>query len=110
MLVLYTTEDGKSQIKLRADQQTVWLTQLEMAELVDASKQNVSQHLKNPFGGGDLQEKSVVKNSFTTAPHGITSSTVKESLTVRFSGGRGATTEESSVARSACSVVQWRSA
>jgi hypothetical protein len=29
VLILYTTEDGKSQIKLRADQQTVWLTQLE---------------------------------------------------------------------------------
>ncbi len=36
-LILYTTEDGRSQIKLRAQEQTVWLTQLEMAELFDAS-------------------------------------------------------------------------
>jgi hypothetical protein len=48
-LILYTTEDGKSQIKLRAAQQTVWLTQLEMADLFDATKQNISLHLKNIF-------------------------------------------------------------
>ena len=33
-LILYTTEDGRSRIKLRADRQTVWLTQSEMAELL----------------------------------------------------------------------------
>ena len=38
-LILYTTEDGRSQIRLRAEQQTVWLTQREMAELFDATKQ-----------------------------------------------------------------------
>lgn len=36
-LILYTTDDGKSQIQLRADLGTVWLTQLEMAELFDAT-------------------------------------------------------------------------
>jgi hypothetical protein len=41
-LILYTTDDGSSQIKLRAKDQSVWLTQLEMAELFDATKQNVS--------------------------------------------------------------------
>ena len=70
MLILYTTEDGKSQIKLRADQQTVWLTQLEMAELFDASKQNISLHLKNLFEDGELLQQSVVKESLTTAADG----------------------------------------
>lgn len=70
MLILYTTEDGKSQIKLRADQQTVWLTQLEMAELFDATKQNISLHLKNLFEDKELQEGSVVKESLTTAADG----------------------------------------
>lgn len=69
-LILYTTEDGKSQIKLRADQQTVWLTQLEMAELFDASKQNISLHLKNLFQDSELLENSVVKDSLTTAADG----------------------------------------
>ncbi|MDP3294499.1 MAG: RhuM family protein [Nevskia sp.] len=69
-LILYTTEDGRSQIRLRADQQTVWLTQLEMAELFDATKQNISLHLKNLFDDGELDELSVVKESLTTAADG----------------------------------------
>lgn len=69
-LILYTTEDGRSQIKLRAQEQTVWLTQLEMAELFDATKQNVSLHLKNVFEDGELDTGSVVKESLTTATDG----------------------------------------
>ena len=69
-LILYTTDDGRSQIKLRAEQHTVWLTQLEMADLFDATKQNVSLHLKNIFGEGELVEDSVVKESLTTAADG----------------------------------------
>ena len=64
-LILYTTEDGRSQIKLRADQQTVWLTQLEMAELFDATKQNISLHLKNVFQDGELDPAATVKESLT---------------------------------------------
>lgn len=69
-LILYTTEDGRSQIKLRAQEQTVWLTQLEMAELFDATKQNISLHLKNVFEDGELDAGSVVKESLTTATDG----------------------------------------
>jgi len=69
-LILYTTEDGRSQIKLRAQEQTVWLTQLEMSELFDATKQNISLHLKNVFEDGELDEVSVVKDSLTTAADG----------------------------------------
>ena len=42
MLILYTTEDGKSRIRLRADKNTVWLIQLEMADLFTTAKQNIS--------------------------------------------------------------------
>ena len=66
-LIFYTTDDGKSQIQLRADLGTVWLTQLEMAELFDATKQNISLHLKNLFVDGELDANSVVKESLTTA-------------------------------------------
>jgi hypothetical protein len=69
-LILYTTEDGKSQIKLRSDLDTVWLTQLEMAELFDATKQNVSLHLKNIFDDLELIQDAVVKESLTTAADG----------------------------------------
>jgi len=69
-LILYTTEDGRSRIQLRADRNTVWLTQLEMAELFDATKQNISLHLKNIFEDGELDVDSVVKESLTTAADG----------------------------------------
>jgi len=72
MLILYTTEDGKSQIQLRAEEQTVWLTQSEMADLFATTKQNVSLHLQNIFEDEELQ----------------LTATVKESLTVQFEGER----------------------
>ena len=48
-LILYTSDDGKSQIQLRVDLGTVWLSQLEMAELFQTSKQNIAKHLKAIF-------------------------------------------------------------
>ena len=69
-LILYTTEDGQNRIQLRADSQTVWLTQQEMAELFSATKQNVSLHLKNIFEDNELDDSSVVKESLTTAADG----------------------------------------
>jgi hypothetical protein len=69
-LILYTSEDGQAHVQLRADLGTVWLTQLEMAELFNASKQNISLHLKNLFQDGELHEESVVKESLTTAADG----------------------------------------
>ena len=69
-LIVYTTEDGRSQIKLRADRQTVWLTQLEMADLFDATKQNISLHLKNVFEDGELDPAATVKESLTVQIEG----------------------------------------
>jgi len=69
-LILYTTDDGRSQIKLRAQEQTVWLTQLEMAELFDTTKQNISLHLKNVFDDGELDPAATVKESLTVQTEG----------------------------------------
>ena len=69
-LILYTTDDGKSQIQLRADLGTVWLTQLEMAELFQTSKQNIAKHLKAIFSEQELTQDSVVNQRLTTAADG----------------------------------------
>jgi hypothetical protein len=69
-LILYTSEDGKSRIQLRTDENTVWLTQLEMAELFDATKQNISLHLKNLFEDGELKPAATVKESLTVQIEG----------------------------------------
>jgi len=70
MLIPYTTEDGKSTIQLRADQETVWLTQLEIAELFNATKQNISLHLKNIFEDGELFPEATVKDSLKVQTEG----------------------------------------
>jgi len=69
-LILYTSEDGKSRIQLRAKDQTVWLSQREMAELFDVSTDNVGLHLKNIFAEGELDENSVTEESSATAADG----------------------------------------
>lgn len=71
-MILYTSPDGRVRMNLRAEGGTVWLTQLEIAELFDTSKQNVSLHAKNIFEDKELREEA----------------TVKESLTVQDEGGR----------------------
>jgi hypothetical protein len=62
-LILYTTDDGRSQIKLRAEQQTVRLTQKEMADLFATTRHNI-------FEDKELREGSVVKESLTVPIEG----------------------------------------
>lgn len=69
-LVLYISDDGRTRLDLRIDGRTVWLTQLEIAELFQTTKQNVSLHARNIFEDGELAEDSVVKESLTTAADG----------------------------------------
>lgn len=69
-LILYTSDDGQTQLHLRAESGSVWLSQLEIADLFQTSKQNVSLHAKNIFADGELLESSVVKESLTTASDG----------------------------------------
>ncbi|ULR88734.1 virulence RhuM family protein [Comamonas sp. B21-038] len=68
--ILYTTEDGRSQIKLRTKGQTVWLTQREMAQLFDVSTDNIGLHLKNIFADEEIEASSVTEESSVTASDG----------------------------------------
>lgn len=69
-LILYTTEDGKTHLDLKVEGDTVWLTQMEMAELFQRSKKTISEHLGNIFSENELQESAVVRNFRTTAADG----------------------------------------
>lgn len=69
-LILYTTDDGQSQLVLRELGGQVWLTQLEIAELYQTSKQNISKHVKSVLSDGELAEGAVVNSKFTTAADG----------------------------------------
>jgi len=66
-ILLYQTEDGNTKIDVRLEDETVWLSQAQMVELFQTTKQNISLHVRNVFNEGELQEDSVVKYSLTTA-------------------------------------------
>ena len=65
--VLYQTEDGQNRIQCQLVDGTIWLSQMQMGELFQRSKQTISEHLQNIFEEGELREDSVVRNFRTTA-------------------------------------------
>ena len=67
--LLYQTEDGCIHIETRM-QETIWLTQEQMCLLFDKNKRTISEHIRNIFGEGELQENSVVRKFRTTAADG----------------------------------------
>ena len=69
-ILIYPGQDGKTAIQLRTQDGSVWLTQIEIAELFLTTKQNVSLHIKNVLQEKELEKDSVVKESFTTAADG----------------------------------------
>jgi len=69
-LIIYQTDEGDTRLQVRIERETVWLSQNQMADLFQTTKQNVSLHLKNIFTEGELHEESVVKDFLTTASDG----------------------------------------
>ena len=69
-IIIYNTEDGKAKINLRLEDGTVWLNQLQIAELFQTTKQNISKHIKAILEDGELEEKMVVNYQLTTTKHG----------------------------------------
>lgn len=61
-IILYTTTDGKANIKLYADNGTVWLTQAQMAELFNTTPQNITLHIKNIYSEGELLPEATCKD------------------------------------------------
>jgi len=68
--LLYQSEDSRIKINVRLEDNTVWLTQADMVDLFQSSKSNISEHIKNVFEEGELQEDSVVRKFRTTATDG----------------------------------------
>ena len=69
-IVLYQTPDGHTSLDVKLEDETVWLTQAQMAALFETTKQNVSLHVNNLFKEGELIREVVVKDFFTTTRHG----------------------------------------
>jgi len=61
-IVLYRTEDGRTRIQCRFEDETIWLTQAQIAELFQVTPQNVTLHLKAIFDEGELTEEATCKD------------------------------------------------
>ncbi|WP_413540418.1 virulence RhuM family protein [Gallibacterium anatis] len=86
-MILYTAADGGIQIKVTLEDETVWLTLDQMAQLFGRDKSTVSRHIKNIFEEEELQRASVVANFATTASDGKTYQVEHYNLDVIISVG-----------------------
>ena len=69
-LILYRSDDGLVQTQIKTMESSVWLSQLEIADLFDNSKQNISLHIKNILEEGELEKTATVKESLTVQSEG----------------------------------------
>ena len=69
-IIIYQTDDGLTKIDVKIENETVWLSQQQMAELYGTTKQNISLHIKNIFDEKELNENSTVKEFLTVQKEG----------------------------------------
>ena len=69
-ILIYQDNDNNIHTEVQLENDTVWLSQSQLADLFKKSKQNISLHIRNIFKEGELIEDSVVKDSLTTASDG----------------------------------------
>jgi death-on-curing family protein len=86
-IVIYKGNDNQIELSVQFEGDTVWLNQQQMAQLFNQTKQNISLHINNIFKEGELKQKSVVKESLTTAQDGKKYSTKFYNLDVIISVG-----------------------
>ena len=86
-IIIYQTQDGKTKIDVKVENETVWLNQAQMVELFQSSKANVSEHISHIFAEGELDENSVVRKFRTTGTDGKSYNTKHYNLDVIISVG-----------------------
>lgn len=69
-IILYRTEDGKTEIEVNLEKETAWLSQKQMAELFDCTTENIIFHLKNVFESAELSEKATTKDYLVVQKEG----------------------------------------
>lgn len=69
-VIIYTSDDGTTKIDLRLEDGTVWLSQLQIAELFETTKQNISKHIQAIYEDSELDEKATVNQELTVQKEG----------------------------------------
>ncbi|GJQ22617.1 cell filamentation protein Fic [Candidatus Brocadia sapporoensis] len=69
-IILYQTDDGQTKLQVKMEDETVWLTQDQMAELFDKGRTTITEHIQNVFKEGELEEESVCREFRRTGSDG----------------------------------------
>jgi hypothetical protein len=69
-IIIYQTEEGKNELEVRLQDETIWLTQDQMASLFGKSKKTISEHINNLFKEAELEKESVIRKFRTAAKDG----------------------------------------
>ncbi|OYQ48618.1 virulence RhuM family protein [Flavobacterium aurantiibacter] len=77
-IIIYQNPDGNIKIDVRLEEETVWLTQDQMATLFGKAKSTINEHIKNVFAEGELEEKVVVRKFRITTQHGAIAGKTQE--------------------------------
>lgn len=85
-IIMYQTDDGLTRIETRLEDETVWLTQAQMAELFEKGRSTITEHVNNIFQEGELDEESVCRKFRHTASDGKSYETNFYNLDVIISG------------------------
>ena len=80
-IIIYTSEDGSISLDTKLENDTIWLTQKQMAELFNVKTPAINKHLKNIFAEGELNEKVVISILETTAKHDAIKDKTQKSTT-----------------------------
>ncbi len=72
-IVIYRGEDGRNRIQVRVEAETVWLTQIGLAELFQTTVPNINIHIRNILKEGELEETATVKDYLTVRQEGARS-------------------------------------
>ena len=67
-IIIYHADDGQTRLKVHLDQKTVWLTQKQMAELVEKNTDTVGLHIRNIYKEGELEPGATASIRFARAP------------------------------------------
>ena len=70
-IIIYNTEDGETKIKVEVENDTVWLSQKQMAELFQITIPNINQHINNIIKEGELSKKATIKKSLIVQKEGV---------------------------------------
>ena len=76
--IIFKTNNGKISIDVRFEEETFWLTQSQMSQLFEKDKRTISEHIRNIFKEGELNEEVAVRNFRITTPHGAIAGKTQE--------------------------------